>query len=161
LLEVPECRLQSSKSCRDEYRPFWAIFAAKLKAPRFTAPVQANLAATGHRGGRLRCTHDTTSRLAEHRGQIDLKGNSMAKRPKRAKHSSWRSIMRVCCHPVSFTFDLGHLKLTDEMKVLLESAAREQVQEQLCDGFSSGTLTRVIDLGDDGQVELRGWWDIM
>jgi hypothetical protein len=76
----------------------------------------------------------------------------MAKRRKLRKQLAWRSVLRVRSQPIAFSFDLGRLKLTAGLKAGLEGAAREQVNDQLSQGCSSGTLCFLLNLGDDDHV---------
>jgi recombinational DNA repair protein RecT len=64
--------------------------------------------------------------------------------------------VEVCCHRVVYTYDIGRLKFTDELKESLENAAEERAQEMIIDGCGSGELNTVWN----GEREIRGWWNI-
>lgn len=70
--------------------------------------------------------------------------------------------VNVCCHEVSFWYDLGDLELTDELRDALTEEAEKRATFCIVDGCSSGDLNCLyMDHENDGQdYEVLGWWKI-
>ena len=64
--------------------------------------------------------------------------------------------VEVCCHEVSFWYDVGSRRLTDEFKEALEFEACGRAKDLICEGFFAGELNCLWR----GEAEIRGWWEI-
>ena len=64
--------------------------------------------------------------------------------------------INVCCHNVFYTYDIGRLKNTEELREQLAEVAEERAKECISNGYREGELNCVWK----GEQEIRGWWKI-
>jgi len=85
----------------------------------------------------------------------------MTTRTKKSKRNIIEGKAEVCCHCISWWYDLDNLKLTDEIQERLAEEAEERAQHDLIEGCPTGGLNCLYH-GDDapGGVEICGGWQI-
>ena len=81
------------------------------------------------------------------------------KKPKKVKKNIFEGVVEVCCHNVRFWYDIDNPNMVDrkeEIEELLTEEAENRAKACIIDGYSSGELNCVVD----GEIEIRGWWNI-
>lgn len=61
----------------------------------------------------------------------------------------------VCCHQVSFWYDVTGERITESLEAL-EREAEDRAQACIIEGFHSGELCYL----HNGATEITGWWKI-
>ena len=67
-----------------------------------------------------------------------------------------RGQVNVCCHQVSYWYDITGVRITDSVATRLEIEAEEWAETCIVQGYWSGELNCLLD----GEREVRGWWEI-
>jgi hypothetical protein len=65
--------------------------------------------------------------------------------------------VEVCCHRVSYWYEVPKRKQTEELREKLEEASEERARECINDECSSGEL---CFYDTEAELEYRGWWTI-
>lgn len=77
-----------------------------------------------------------------------------------AKRRVFEGEVEECCHRISFWYEIGRVKLTEELKAALTSEAEERSKTCIIDGCWSGELS-YCHVGLRGKErEFTGWWSI-
>lgn len=88
----------------------------------------------------------------------------MAKRRKKAKKpNEFSSRVEVCCHQVSFRYDLEDHKIPEDVEEFhrrLADEAEERAKAMIVEGCHCGDLNCLYVYDDGSDDEIRGWWEI-
>ena len=63
----------------------------------------------------------------------------------------------VCCHQVSYWYDITGMRLVDGTATRLEAEAEDRAKDCIIEGYWSGELCCVVG----GEREVHGWWQIV
>ncbi len=73
---------------------------------------------------------------------------------------TFKDIIETCCHYVSFNYDVGKIKLTDELKSRLTEEAEDRAKTCIIEGYIQGELNCLWVSSGGKEQEIRGWWKI-
>lgn len=73
--------------------------------------------------------------------------NPVKAKKKRNRRKRFEGHVEVCCHRVSFWYDIGYRKLTEDLQQHLEREAEERARECISEGCRSGDLICMHILG--------------
>jgi hypothetical protein len=84
----------------------------------------------------------------------------IAKVKKSKKHGRvFEGVLDVCCHRVTFYFDIPGIPHVEDFAERMEEEAEERAQFCISEGCYSGDLCTVLVRGQK-EYEIFGWWSI-
>ena len=78
----------------------------------------------------------------------------------RKRGTGYRRVLQgqvnVCCHQVSYWYNITGVPLADRVATRLEAEAEDRAKDCIIEGYWSGELCCLLD----GKREVTGWWKI-